>query len=366
MGKANRKFRKKQERIEVAARQEENSLWETSLQEQMEEGRYDKAIETLAELVKGNDLQPKFMYDAAYCYFMTGDYERAATWINNTLSFEPNHLDARILLARLLILEERVDDGLAVFDFVLDKWQDSLTEEKAEEIEDIVEFYGRNDRGRIIRDYPHIAAFLALEGETAGAGKETPEGPKDLLAKLKERVASISEPVKDVSAAVTEKAKEKTEEVRKKPTELLQALKQKLARANGAADTPPDEPEKTSLTAKEMVGNKPVASAETVTEEDAATSAEKKRQEILSKEIFASEKVVLLNSFAAAYYYQKQPGAALILLKEALRQAAPTDELLRNLVLVELDLGNRETAMQCAARMKVADFSLLRILRDET
>ncbi len=361
MGKANRRFKKKQERMEVMARQEENSLWETTLQEQMEEGRYDKAIETLAELVKGNDLQPKFMYDAAYCYFMTGDYERAASWINNTLSFEPNHIDARILLARLLILEERVDDGLAVFDFVLDKWQDSLTEEKAEEIEDIVEFYGRNDRGRILRDYPHIADFLALE-EVEETGAAESEGAKDLLAKLKQRVASASEPVKEASAAVAEKAAEKAEEVKKKPAELLKALKQKLAGANGAVAVASAVTDKVNLTVSELAGDQ---SAEAKSAKEAIISAEKTRQEVLSREIFASEKAVVLNSFAAAYYYQRQPEAALLLLKEALRMEAPSDELLRNLVLVELDLGNRETAMQCAARMRVADFSLLRLFRDE-
>ena len=119
------------------------------------------------------------------------------------------------------------------------------------------------------------------------------------------------------------------------------------------------------MAATGQIGDQPTTSTELSSAKDAVASAEKTRQEVLSREIFASEKAVVLNSFAAAYYYQRQPEAALILLKEALRQAAPTDEILRNLVLVELDLGNRETAMQCAARMRMADFSLLRLIRDE-
>ncbi len=357
MGKANRKLRKKQERQENAARQEENSLWETTLQEQMEEGQYDKAIETLAELVKGNDLQPKFMYDAAYCYFMCGDYERSASWINNTLTYEPNHIGARILLARLMILKERVDDGLAIFDFVLDKFENDLTEEQEEEIEDIVEFYGRNDRGRILRDFPHIAEFLDLEAEQQADTVKT-EGPRDILERLRQRVAQAEEPVKEATAVITKKA----DEVTKKPAELLSALKQKLAGSAMSTSADTTKEKIATASADETTGGK----TSSATDEEVMAAAEKARQEILAKDAFPAEKALLLNSFAAAYYYQRQPAAALMLLKEALRQDAPTDELLRNLVLVELDLGNKETAMQCAARMRVADFALLRLLREET
>ena len=404
MGKTNRKFKKKQEQLATAARQEENSLWETTLREQMNDGQYEKAIETLAELVKGDDLQPKFMYDAAYCYFMVGDHERAANWINNTLTYLPGHIGARILLARLLILEERVDDGLAVFDYILDKARETLSEEQQEEIEDITEFYGRSERDKILRDYPHIAAFLELEEE-----KPT-ESPATLLKSLKEKVRKATEPVKETasearaesleqikqrvaqaSEAVREAKEtaagtadeavpegkeaiaERPDDARRKPAELLQALKQRLAAANEAMAAPPavpaESPAPPTVGAPAAMGERAESADREIaaeSQDEVLAAAEKTRQEVVSRDIFASEKAAILNSFAAAYYYQRQPQAAKLLLKEAVRLDKPSDALLRNLALVEFDLGYPETALQCASMMQTADFLLLRLLREQS
>ena len=94
-----------------------------------------------------------------------------------------------------------------------------------------------------------------------------------------------------------------------------------------------------------------------------ADGAETTKQSILSKGISTSKKIAMLNSFAGAYYYQKELEGARILLDAALRLDDPEDETLRNMALVEYELGNKETAMQFAAQMRIADFVLLRILR---
>ena len=177
MGKAARKMKKKQVQAETAQSRQANARWETLLAEQMKAGKYAEAIETLAELVKGDDIKPEFMYDAAYAYFMVGDYERAGQWINHTLSYAPGHIPVRILLARLLILQERQDDGLAVFDFVLDKGADTLTEAQRDEIEEIVEFYGRSEGEKIRRSYPHIAA-RGDKGREPDFGEPAAEGSR--------------------------------------------------------------------------------------------------------------------------------------------------------------------------------------------
>ena len=192
MGKAARRMKKKEEQAKAAETRQENARWEEKLKKQMAAGQYAEAIETLAELVKGNDIKPEFMYDAAYAYFMVGDYERAGQWINNTLTYEPGNIPVRILLARLLILKEREDDGLAIFDFVLDKGLASLTEEQKDEIEEIVEFYGRSEREKVQRNYPHIAAFLKLEAATPGT-----RDVGSILASLKAKVAASPDPVKN-------------------------------------------------------------------------------------------------------------------------------------------------------------------------
>ena len=388
MGKAARKMKKKQVQAETAQSRQANARWETLLAEQMKAGKYAEAIETLAELVKGDDIKPEFMYDAAYAYFMVGDYERAGQWINHTLSYAPGHIPVRILLARLLILQERQDDGLAVFDFVLDKGADTLTEAQRDEIEEIVEFYGRSEGEKIRRSYPHIAALLKLE--------VPPVGTKDvsqILASLRQKVAAAGaaagEAVEEAAAAVKPMAEAgvaaageavaaakpvleaKAAAAAKKPADILASLKQRLAAVSQ------EKAEGTSGTAKASGGSGGASQGVQPTTEGTVLSsarpqpaaaaanvsaAEKTKQDVLKKALPAVQKAEILTSFAGGYYYQGDLASAELLLQAALELDA-SDGVLRNMALVQQDAGRREEALQTAARMKLADFKLLRLLR---
>ena len=245
MGKAARKMKKKQMQEEETAVRQENAHWEALLAEQMAAGEYTAAIDTLAKLIQGNDIQPEFMYDAAYAYFMVGDYERAGQWINNTLSYAPDHLSVRILLARLLMIEEREDDGLAVLEFVLDKGGDSLTAAQRKEIGETLTFLGDDARAKLRDAYPHVAAFLHWDAPSS----ETRD-VSQILANLREKVAAVGaaagEAVEEAAAAVKPMAEagmaatrdaveeaaavakpvieESTAAVTKKPAEILASL----------------------------------------------------------------------------------------------------------------------------------------------
>ena len=388
MGKAARKMKKKQVQAETAQSRQANARWETLLAEQMKAGKYAEAIETLAELVKGDDIKPEFMYDAAYAYFMVGDYERAGQWINHTLSYAPGHIPVRILLARLLILQERQDDGLAVFDFVLDKGADTLTEAQRDEIEEIVEFYGRSEGEKIRRSYPHIAALLKLE--------VPPVGTKDvsqILASLRQKVAAAGaaagEAVEEAAAAVKPMAEAgvaaageavaaakpvleaKAAAAAKKPADILASLKQRLAAVSQ------EKAEGASGTAKASGGSRGASQGVQPTTEGTVLSsarpqpaaaaanvsaAEKTKQDVLKKALPAVQKAEILTSFAGGYYYQGDLASAKLLLQAALELDA-SDGVLRNMALVQQDAGRREEALQTAARMKLADFTLLRLLR---
>ena len=388
MGKAARKMKKKQVQAETAQSRQANARWETLLAEQMKAGKYAEAIETLAELVKGDDIKPEFMYDAAYAYFMVGDYERAGQWINHTLSYAPGHIPVRILLARLLILQERQDDGLAVFDFVLDKGADTLTEAQRDEIEEIVEFYGRSEGEKIRRSYPHIAALLKLE--------VPPVGTKDvsqILASLRQKVAAAGaaagEAVEEAAAAVKPMAEAgvaaageavaaakpvleaKAAAAAKKPADILASLKQRLAAVSQ------EKAEGASGTAKASGGSRGASQGVQPTTEGTVLSsarpqpaaaaanvsaAEKTKQDVLKKALPAVQKAEILTSFAGGYYYQGDLASAELLLQAALELDA-SDGVLRNMALVQQDAGRREEALQTAARMKLADFKLLRLLR---
>ena len=388
MGKAARKMKKKQVQAETAQSRQANARWETLLAEQMKAGKYAEAIETLAELVKGDDIKPEFMYDAAYAYFMVGDYERAGQWINHTLSYAPGHIPVRILLARLLILQERQDGGLAVFDFVLDKGADTLTEAQRDEIEEIVEFYGRSEGEKIRRSYPHIAALLKLEAPPAGT-----KDVSQILASLRQKVAAAGaaagEAVEEAAAAVKPMAEAgvaaageavaaakpvleaKAAAAAKKPADILASLKQRLAAVSQ------EKAEGASGTAKASGGSRGASQGVQPTTEGTVLSsarpqpaaavanvsaAEKTKQDVLKKALPAVQKAEILTSFAGGYYYQGDLASAELLLQAALELDA-SDGVLRNMALVQQDAGRREEALQTAARMKLADFKLLRLLR---
>lgn len=356
MGKAARKMKKKQEQAERAEMRQENAHWEAVLADQMAAGEYTAAIETLAKLIHGNDVKPEFMYDAAYAYFMVGDYERAGAWINNTLSFAPGHISVRILLARLLMIQGRSDDGLAVLEFVLEKSGDSLTAAQRKEIEEALAFGGDVDREKARRDYPRIAAFLKWEAPPAGT-----KDVSQILASLRQKVAAAGEAVEEAAAAVKPMAKAGVmaageavaaakpvleagaAAVAKKPADILASLKERLAAVREGKAEDASEP------------------AETPPLSD-VSAAEKTKQDVLQTALPAVQKAERLNAFAAGYYAKGDLAAAEFLLQAALELDA-ADAILRNMALVQQESGRRKEAIQTASQMKMADFTLLRLLR---
>ena len=141
MGKASRKINKRKEKEVKKQVQTDIQALKMQMQQQVEAEQYAEALESLAGLIKDKCYDAELMYQGAYCYFMTGDYTRAAQWVDNTLQYAPQHIAARILLARICILEDRTEAGLAVFDFILENYLSALTQEQKEEISDVLEYY---------------------------------------------------------------------------------------------------------------------------------------------------------------------------------------------------------------------------------
>lgn len=220
MGKASKKLVRKQQKNKTIATNLEVQQLKQELQQQMAQEVYDEALGTLAELVQKNCVEPELMYDGAYCYFMTGDYERAVTWINNTLTYQPNHINARILLARICLLQERVDDGLAIYDFVLEKYASVLDEAQKREITEPLEYYERNEKALLQEKYRHIADLMGLETELPAA-----ESTSDEIARpLADRGTNEVEQSPKMEAEISEI--EKIEEmVQNKPVSLQEKVR---------------------------------------------------------------------------------------------------------------------------------------------
>lgn len=180
-----------------SALKEASPAWEIEIRDQLNRKDYGAVLDTLAKMAEAKAVSPEAFYAGAYAYFMRGDYERAAAWVENVLTYAPRHVAARILLARLCILEDRAPEALSVMDLLLEGGEETLTEKEREEIREIVGYYGRTRRETVCKNYPRIAAFLRLE---------EPPMPK-------EEPALRQEPGKEEDG-VTALARQKLEEVR--------------------------------------------------------------------------------------------------------------------------------------------------------
>lgn len=186
------------------------------LAKEIDSGRYAAALETLTKIVEQKGQTPEDLYYGAYAYFMLGDYERAASFVNNTLSYAPQHVKSRILLARICIVEDRTEDALKVLNGLLAP-QEVLTAEEEEEIRDLTEYYGNVRREDIRSNYPHIARFLGLNGENMGA--KLPQAP----VAVPSSVTVLSQ--EDAGEVTAGEVAAKIQEINERPVSLERKVK---------------------------------------------------------------------------------------------------------------------------------------------
>ena len=410
MGSFNKRMKRKQQQADAEKNKQHSNLLEVKLSNQIKAKQYEKALDTLAELVESKNVSPEAMYEGALAYFMLGDYDRAATWVNNTLNFAPGHVRARLLLARICIQQDRKDDAYAVIDFILDKGKGSLRDDEMDEIKNILGVCSKGDRDRIRKSFPNVAEVLdQVAVETGNTGIS--EDASQLLSKLKAKIADKKETVRDAA------------EHKASATELLQALKEKVnaintkkdaktydeiieAKADEIAEEISEEIAEnlsTKITnaifgddskkkdSEEQVLDVEPLEEETVEEtdteeseaddaeaadvreteaevpnetEDDSSDAAAVLDEILSQKIPAMEKVRVLNAYAGDYYVKDQLENAKLLLEAAL-ELDIDDNTLRNLAVLYHDLGDKEKALEMASKMHHTYFALLRVLKND-
>ena len=97
----------------------------------------------------------------------------------------------------------------------------------------------------------------------------------------------------------------------------------------------------------------------------AQSSGDAKAQaaQIMAQPIRPAEKTAALNAFAGAAYVQDDYAGARELLTAALELDPGCDMTLRNMALLLHEIGEREKALQVAAKMGQTDFMLLRTLK---
>ena len=92
-------------------------------------------------------------------------------------------------------------------------------------------------------------------------------------------------------------------------------------------------------------------------------SAKAQAAQIMAQSIRPAEKMAALNAFAGAAYVKDDYAGARELLTAALELDPGCDVTLRNMALLLHEMGEREKALQVAAKMGQTDFMLLRTLK---
>lgn len=348
MGKASRRLAKKQhQQHQLQAKQEIEALRQ-QMRSCYEQQDYAGTINTLAAIVQAGAHDADDLYLGAYSYFMMGDYERTAKMVTTVLDLAPGHLEARLLLARLCIFQNRIDDGLAIYDFVLESYANALTEEQSEDIEDILDYYGRQDREHIAEDFPHVAAFLGLTEEEPAAQPvqaAAAAGP----ASQEPVPQPPAQPVQSQAAVPARPARQEQAE---EPFAVAPATQAPAAPAMQSPAAP-----------AQATVPQPQQAASVAAQAPADAVVGTKIDNVLGQAISLREKLRVLNAYAGGLFVADDLAGAEQCLRACLtidEQDAPT---LRNLAVLLHAAGQQDKAFAVAAQLPCTDFLLLDHLR---
>lgn len=175
MGKRSRKIKRSQQSQKNNEIRQETKIMKAEITEFLAKKKYVEVIEELAKMIQAKCYDADTMYAGAFSYFMLGDYKRASDWVNNTLTYDPQNINVRILLARLCFLEDRVNDGLAVCNFVMQYYSNNLNDEQQHDLEDLVSMY-IDDDGVDKNIYPYLLNMIN-DDATVDATEEAAASP---------------------------------------------------------------------------------------------------------------------------------------------------------------------------------------------
>ena len=159
MGKRSRKIKRSQQSQKNNEIRQETKIMKAEITELLAKEKYVEVIEELAKMIQAKCYDADTMYAGAFIYIMLGDYQRASAWVNNTLTYDAKNIDARVLLARLCFLENRVTDGLAICNFIMQYYSNNLNDEQQHDLEDLVSMY-IDDDGVDKTIYPYLLTMI--------------------------------------------------------------------------------------------------------------------------------------------------------------------------------------------------------------
>lgn len=371
-------------------------------------GKYADAVDLIAELVSDKVVDADLCCQLATCYFMTGDFDRAGKWIENTFFYNPGHLGSRMLLGRLCLMENKIEDAFKIFEYILQHYSGVLTEDDRITIEDSLFAYYRLEEDNIRKNYPLLAKFMDIPpAEEPDEGDAAPRNEPDAREKLsapeeskpKITVMSLDDIKKNITTAVSGSAKvikdslsdavalgretvqEKAGEVRdsvwEKAGEVRDSVREKVAEVREQVSSLDSSSIKDTLSSlKERINAAANAGEEEALEAGASPAFEASEaaeyapdeetpETITGRSIALTAKLRLLNFFAGAHYVDGNNAKALDFLTAALAIDENDEATVKNLAVVKAARGDRDGALQLAARLPAADLALLYIINHQ-
>ena len=163
MSRIKNKIANKRIKKDAEARVEVFRDLKAEMQQLMEEEDYVTAMDVMAEIAANKKIDTDVMYWGAMCYFRTGDYDRAAKWIDNVLTYDDSSR-AKILLAAICVGEGIKEDGLRIADAVLADGGNTAEDHDNEFLQEVLEplRYGHEN---LLAKYPKIREYLAAHDD---------------------------------------------------------------------------------------------------------------------------------------------------------------------------------------------------------
>ena len=165
---------------------------------------YTKALDIISELMELGCREVDVFYQTAYVYYMMKDYNRAIKWVDNTLKYDSNNILARILLGKLCILEERYDDAMSIYEYILQNFCNEIVNIYIVEIRQIIEPIWKDDQEWIMNNYPQISNMMKRDCEDDKNEKLYNEKNKEIK---KADIERVLQEVKNKNISLNEKIK---------------------------------------------------------------------------------------------------------------------------------------------------------------
>lgn len=330
MSRIKNKIANKRIKKDAEARVEAFRDLKAEMQQLMEEEDYVTAMDVMAEIAANKKIDTDVMYWGTMCYFRTGDYDRAAKWIDNVLTYDDSSR-AKILLAAICIGEGRKEDGLRIAEAVLADGGNIAEDHDNEFLQEVLEplRYGHEN---LVAKYPKIKEYLAAHDDIQTALEAAAGAP------VVEQTAETGE-----KNAVTALARLR---------QLLEKSKREAGESQAVVEADDGQPDDVTEVAESEKDVQPVQESEAFDVEGTIAS-------IASKGISLREKVRLLNVFAGACYQNGDYQPAFDLLSAALQLDCADGATLKNIAYTCLSAGEQEQALEYAAKLPVIDFGLL-------